>query len=413
MPNDTLKIAVWYNFQSGGAKRALYHQVRGLVEHGHHVESWCTPSCQDGYLPFDDIVAKEHVIPVRNWSSLLGKLEWRIEAGKRKRAIDDHCRVCAQQIDEGGFEVVLVNSCMYQVVSSIGRHLKTPSVLYLPEPRRWLYEAHLTAGKAARMQGIAFFKAITAILTQAERSEEIELAKQYDLILVNSLYSRESILRAYGLESKVCYLGIDAALFHSDEAERGDYVLGLGEIDERKGLDRAIRAIATIDEDRRPRLVWVGNRGVASYQSYSEALADSLGVTFEPKILVSDTELRALLSGAIAMIYTSRLEPFGLAPLEAGACSVPVVAIAEGGVRETVFDRVNGLLSPHDDPVLIGSLISELVSDPSLAQSLGKRGRELVLERWDWDRSVSELETHLHKVIKQTMRENIQPIESP
>ncbi|NLN77842.1 MAG: glycosyltransferase family 1 protein, partial [Armatimonadetes bacterium] len=197
------------------------------------------------------------------------------------------------------------------------------------------------------------------------------------------------------------------------EAERGDYVLGLGEIDERKGLDRAIRAIATIDEDRRPRLVWVGNRGVASYQSYSEALADSLGVTFEPKILVSDAELRALLSGAIAMIYTSRLEPFGLAPLEAGACSLPVVAIAEGGVRETVFDRVNGLLSPHDDPVLIGSLISELVSDPSLAQSLGKRGRELVLERWDWDRSVSELETHLHKVIKQTMRENIQPIESP
>ena len=37
-----------------------------------------------------------------------------------------------------------------------------------------------------------------------------------------------------------------------------------------------------------------------------------------------------------AMLYAPRLEPFGLAPLEANACGLPVIAVPEGGVRETV-----------------------------------------------------------------------------
>jgi len=59
---------------------------------------------------------------------------------------------------------------------------------------------------------------------------------------------------------------------------------------------------------------------------------------------VSDEELVEVLNRATALVYTSRLEPFGFAPLEANACATPVVAVAEGGVRETMRNGVNGIL---------------------------------------------------------------------
>src|SRR6266446_7167318 len=46
-----VKIAVWHNLPSGGGKRALYYHVRGLVERGHTVESWCPPTADQSYLP--------------------------------------------------------------------------------------------------------------------------------------------------------------------------------------------------------------------------------------------------------------------------------------------------------------------------------------------------------------------------
>lgn len=395
-----MRIAIWYNFLSGGAKRALYHQVKGLAKRGHHVESWCTPQSQDGYLPFSDIVQSEHVIPVKDWSSTLGRLSWRIEARRRARAIDEHCRICANEINQADFDVVLVNSCMYTVVSSIGKYLNIPSALYLPEPRRWLYEANLSMARPVRTQKNTLLRCFNACTRQSERDDEYELASNYNSILVNSLFSRESLLRAYGLESRVCYLGVDAGLFSPLELEKGNYVVGLGEIDERKGVDRALRAVAAVENNKRPQLVWVGNRANQSYQAHIESLAESLDVDFAPKLMIGDEELLEILSGAIAMIYTSRLEPFGLAPLEASACCTPVVAIAEGGVRETVLDGVNGLLATHDDPALIAALISKLIDEPEYARSLGVQGRQLVIDKWNWEQAINNLESCLHAAME-------------
>jgi glycosyltransferase involved in cell wall biosynthesis len=55
----------------------------------------------------------------------------------------------------------------------------------------------------------------------------------------------------------------------------------------------------------------------------------------------SDENIVELLNRAAVMVYSARLEPFGLAPLEANACATPVVAVAEGGVRESIRNGVN------------------------------------------------------------------------
>jgi glycosyltransferase involved in cell wall biosynthesis len=93
-------------------------------------------------------------------------------------------------------------------------------------------------------------------------------------------------------------------------------------------------------------------------------VANSLEVVFEPMVGVSDIELLNVLNRAVAMVYAPRLEPFGLAPLEANACGVPVIAVAEGGVRETIVDQVNGLFVDHN-PASMAAVIERLCTDRS------------------------------------------------
>jgi len=106
-----------------------------------------------------------------------------------------------------------------------------------------------------------------------------------------------------------------------------------------------------------------------------------------------------LLNRAALLVYCPRLEPFGLAPLEANACGLPVVAVAEGGVRETVLDGVNGLLV-EDDPEAVAAGIDRLLTDRTYASRLGTTGRELVSQRWSLSASIDRLEQRLAEVIR-------------
>ena len=58
-----MKIAVWHNLPSGGAKRALYDQVRGLVARGHTVEAWSPPTADSQFLPLVELIP-EHQLPL-------------------------------------------------------------------------------------------------------------------------------------------------------------------------------------------------------------------------------------------------------------------------------------------------------------------------------------------------------------
>jgi glycosyltransferase involved in cell wall biosynthesis len=117
-------------------------------------------------------------------------------------------------------------------------------------------------------------------------------------------------------------------------------------------------------------------------------------VPLEPRIGIADGELVDLLNRAAVMVYAPRLEPFGFAPLEAGACALPVVAVPEGGVRETVFDGVNGLLV-EPEPGALAEAMQRVLQDSALARRLGRQGRELVVQRWSLPGAIDRLEGRL------------------
>ena len=99
------------------------------------------------------------------------------------------------------------------------------------------------------------------------------------------------------------------------------------------------------------------------------------------------------------MLYAPRLGPFGLAPLEANASGVPVLAVAEGEVRETIIDQVDGLLV-DSHPAAMGAAIQHLRDDPAFARRLGIAGREAVEGKRGLEQAMDRLKGHLRRVAR-------------
>jgi glycosyltransferase involved in cell wall biosynthesis len=287
-------------------------------------------------------------------------------------------------------------------------------VLYLQEPNRWLFEAlpKLPWAFPNKEPALRPFSVSTwtskwrdlcrVWAARLQLTEEIRNAKGFSRILVNSLFSRESIVRAYGMDSDVCYLGVDADRFPAVNGRREPQIISVGFLYFGKGADRALKAIASIPKVQRPRLLWVGNGVDPQYLHDIQRLAEELEVDFVFKSNVDEPTLISYLQQSFAMIYTPRLEPFGYAPLEANLCGLPVVGIAEGGLRETIIDGVNGFLIPTEDSERLGNIIQQLMENVAETEELRQRGRQHVINTWAIDKATQRLEQRLAAVIQQS-----------
>ena len=97
-------------------------------------------------------------------------------------------------------------------------------------------------------------------------------------------------------------------------------------------------------------------------------------------------EVVALYQRAGVVACAQIREPFGLVPLEAMACATPVVAVDEGGFRETIRDGETGLLVAREAG-LLGATIATVLDDGELAARLGRAGRAEVEREWTWTRT--------------------------
>lgn len=394
-----MKIAIWHNMPFGGGKRQLYNHVKGLVEAGHYVESWCPDTADQTFLPLSSLI-KEHIIPLESfdpeYNSTYRSLK---EIMGLVGMMEDNARKCVNEIEKKDFDVIFLNSCKFLRTSAVSKQASLPTILYLPEPYRWFYEAlpelpwvhNELVLKGGFLQ--RHFKSVSPLMEgiQYQARKEYEYARSATKILVNSVYSRESVLRVYGRDSSVCYLGIDTNEYSPSYAEKQPFILGLGTIYHAKGIDRAIRAVAQMQAKQKVKLVWIGNGAwPEDLKSYMD-LADSMGVDFECLCNIPDAQVKDNLCKAACLIYTSRLEPFGLAPLEANSCGTAVVAIAEGGVRETIIDGINGYLTKDEDFQQLGNYLSKFINDLGFARDFGLKCRKHVVEHWGLDVGTNHL----------------------
>ncbi len=290
-----------------------------------------------------------------------------------------------------------------------------------------VYEAHLSSGygllKALKKQGSSkpFIHTVHGVLAdeyqqakqngyQAFRGRianqfmrrlaklEGETAKNATLIVTISKYSLENMRKYYDVDkSKVRIVpnGVDAEKFKPTEDQQAakrqfglddqPVVLFVGSLIPRKGLHFLVEAAKkVVKQQADAKFVIVGD-GPLKNQLLSDLGNANVSGNFVFLSGLSEDALAAVYSCADLFVLPSVQEGQGIVLLEAQASAKPVVAFNVGGVNEAVLRGETGLLVNRGNSDELADALLKLLSDRSLREKMGVRGRRFVVDNFTWD----------------------------
>lgn len=265
----------------------------------------------------------------------------------------------AKEIDSKNYDYVFVHPSRFTQAPFLLRFLKTKTIYFCQEPLRIVYDKYLS-----NISYIKFPKNIYEYLNRRIRKWiDKKNFENASIILANSNYSKKFIEKSYGGKAEVCYLGVDTDIF------------------------KPLNLNKTID------VLFIGNKN----NGYN--LLENLLLRFGNKLKIhtifrnsgeshiADSELTIIYNKSKVLVALNHNEPFGLIPLEAMACGIPVIAVGEGGYNESMINNKTGFLISRDSQELYKK-IDKVVSNEKLRTDLGKNARENVLQNWTWDKSI-------------------------
>jgi glycosyltransferase involved in cell wall biosynthesis len=188
-------------------------------------------------------------------------------------------------------------------------------------------------------------------------------------------------------------------------------VLQLGRLVPRKGIDNVIRGVGCLRRQHavRARLVIVGGNSDAPCAAATPEIARLTDIAREEGVLDQvlftgrrgRDALPALYCAADVFVTTPWYEPFGITPVEAMACGVPVVGAAVGGVKYSVVDGKTGFLVPARDPAALADRLAMLARSPELALAMGREGQRRARQLFTWRRVAAQVAELYESVLPQ------------
>jgi glycosyltransferase involved in cell wall biosynthesis len=401
-----MRIACYHNLPSGGAKRVLYEHTRGLRAAGHEVVVYQLQTADAAFCDVAEVadrvvrvpcVWRELPAPRRGPAGVADAiLHTGVLYGNYRRLAAVAAGVAGKLSDEG-FDLAYVHHDAFETAPTLLRYARIPTVYFCQEPSRGVFESPLfdeQGGPATPASPASLWRralgGAASVVRRYRLLNERTNTQAATLVLANSAYSAESILRAHGRVARLCTLGVDAEFFTSVRGPRGAHVLSVGRFDPQKGFRFLIRAIGHVPAEVRPPLMLVGDHPDPGEIAYLRQLATACGVSLTLHVRVREEALRDLYARARLFVYAPYLEPLGLAALEAMACGTPVLGVREGGVRETVLDGSTGRLVERHLTGFAAAL-EEMLADPGALEAMGRQAREYVRREWTWERSVGRL----------------------
>jgi len=221
-------------------------------------------------------------------------------------------------------------------------------------------------------------------------------------LITLSEYSRRAIARAYSISSqriRVVYPGISSEFHPTTDADTilevreryqlpTDYILFVGAQEPRKNIPAVIAALAQCRAVFPTlALVLVGPRSSDSAAIQRTVSEFGLNHAVHDLGFVPQNDLPAIYSAARALVYASRLEGFGMPPLEAMACGVPVIAVPNPPLPEVLDDAA--LWTDNDNPNALAAAVVRVLSDAKLSEKLRQRGMNHA-RKFSWERAAQE-----------------------
>ncbi len=372
-----LDIAIVHHLpEAGGAPRVLAEYVARRPRHRFTVYTrmaQAPPELRLVRLP-DDVTV--HRLPLREPASALHRL-WQLAR------LPHYGRTLAARIDAAGHDVVFAHASLLVQAHEVLPHLRTPTLAYAPEPLRALHEPMPAFGTPRGLRPRLIGAGLDPYEALRKRLDRRHIAGA-DTIVTHSRFTAANLARIYGVHAGVVPLGVDSDTFTPGDGRREPTVLSIGALHPLKGHQDVIAAVATIAAPARPRIVIVGDRGALAGALRDQARALEVELDLLHGLPLDRLVEQYRRAGVVVAAMVR--EPFGLVPLEAMACGAPVVAVAEGGLLETVRDMQTGILAPRE-PAALGAAIERVLGDPQLAARLGAAGREAAVSDWSWERT--------------------------
>jgi len=232
-----------------------------------------------------------------------------------------------ESFDLSGYDVVLSSSGWFMCRGVI---VKKPAVhiCYIHHPPRNLY-GYATGSNLQKYWPVRVYATIINFFL---RHYDFETAQRVDHFVANSQETARRVKKFYRRDSTVIYPPVEIP--NVKLKQKGDYFLSVGRLTYAKRVDLAIAACNKLKLPLK--IVGKGKEEVS--------LRSIAGPTIEFVGGVSDSELARLYAGARACIFCALDEDFGMVPVESMGHGVPVIALGEGGVLETVTDGKTGIL---------------------------------------------------------------------
>jgi phosphatidylinositol alpha-1,6-mannosyltransferase len=231
------------------------------------------------------------------------------------------------------------------------------------------------------------------------------IGKGVDVLTYLGGFTKGAISRALSEESIAAMVriapGIDTVHFApvkdaqllKDELELTNkrVIVSVGRLVHRKGQDTLVESLPLIlHEFPDAHLLFVG---VGPHLQYIHKRAIQLGVleniSFVGRVQYSELPRFISVGEVFAMPSRSRLaglevEGLGIVYLEASACELPIVGGLSGGAPDALIEGETGFAVDGKNPAAVAEAVKVLLRDPVRAREIGKRGRQWIVDEWEW-----------------------------
>jgi glycosyltransferase involved in cell wall biosynthesis len=231
-------------------------------------------------------------------------------------------------------------------------------------------------------------------------------AERSDKIVTISTNSQKEIIDFYKVpksDVSIIYPGVDQSAFYRRPAGEvakvkarygvhGKYILFVGNIEPRKNLKNLLLAYEKLDAKTRKEysLLLVGARGWLDGEIFEiiERLRVAGNHIQQPLDYVEDEDRPALYSGASLFAYPSKYEGFGIPPVEAMACGVPVVTSNNSSLPEAVGKAA--VTIEASSVTQLTKAITDVLGDKKKQEDMIARGFDQV-DKFSWDKEAAKL----------------------